>query len=82
MNIQLLITIVLGLVTAVLVPACGWLISYSLATRERVAALETEVAKTYATNAYVGEVETRLGSALKDINAKLDRLVDRLLSKD
>lgn len=77
MSIQLIVTLALGLVTAILAPAVGWLIKHSLDNRERISDLETKIAETYATNAYVREVEGRLSAALTNINSKLDRLIER-----
>jgi hypothetical protein len=69
--------IILKSIVAGLVGAVGWLVSYVLKTNDRVAKLETKSAETYATNAYVREVEERLGDSLKSINDKLDRLIER-----
>lgn len=42
---------------------------------ERVAALALSVADKYASNAYVGAVETRLMDQLRQANGKLDQLL-------
>lgn len=69
-------------VTAVLLPIAGWLLIDHLRLRDRIAGLEVKIAETYATNAYVREVEERLGGTLRNIDSKLDRLVEKLLEKD
>lgn len=74
---------VISPVASLLVPGAGALIgvwyrlnNQVIATNERLAAFELRVAKEYATNSAIKEVEDRIVGAIDRLGDRLDKFID------
>lgn len=65
------------LVGLTVIPVTGWLIKRLGTLQKEINDLKLHVAEKYATNDYVKEVDGRIMSTLRDVNGKLDRLIER-----